>query len=68
MNTEARTGDNLGGILRMVAAMALFAVEDMFIKFAAAWLPVGQIVFVSGMPSEAAGPGSGCCIRNRANR
>ena len=49
MNDEARSGDNLGGILRMVAAMALFAVEDMFIKFAAAGLPVGQIVFVAGI-------------------
>ena len=48
MTNEPRTGDNLGGILLMLAAMALFGVEDMFIKFAAATLPVGQIVFVSG--------------------
>lgn len=40
--------DNLRGILLMLAAMALFAVEDMFLKWAAAGLPVGQIVFVSG--------------------
>lgn len=33
----------------MILAMALFAVEDMFIKWAAAGLPVGQIVFVSGV-------------------
>jgi drug/metabolite transporter (DMT)-like permease len=49
MNSAARTGDNLGGILMMVTSMALFAIEDMFIKFAAAAMPVGQIVFVSGI-------------------
>ena len=49
MNIEARTSDNLSGIQWMLAAMALFAVEDMFIKFAAADLPVGQIVFVTGL-------------------
>lgn len=32
----------------MVAAMALFAIEDMFIKLAGAVLPSGQIVFVLG--------------------
>ena len=32
----------------MVAAMALFAIEDMFIKLAAANLPSGQIVFILG--------------------
>lgn len=40
---------NLRGILLMVASMALFAVEDMFLKLAAASLPVGQIIFVSGV-------------------
>lgn len=40
--------DNLRGILFMLASMALFALEDMFLKWAAAGLPVGQIVFVSG--------------------
>lgn len=40
--------DNLKGSLLMMAAMALFAVEDMFIKFAAHTLPAGQIVFVLG--------------------
>ncbi|QYZ70930.1 DMT family transporter [Neotabrizicola shimadae] len=39
---------NLRGILLMVASMALFAIEDMFLKLAAASLPVGQIIFVSG--------------------
>ncbi|MBU9698480.1 DMT family transporter [Rhodobacteraceae bacterium HSP-20] len=32
----------------MVAAMALFAVEDMFLKIAAADLPVGMVIFVAG--------------------
>lgn len=32
----------------MVAAMALFAVEDMFLKVAAADLPVGMVIFVAG--------------------
>lgn len=32
----------------MVAAMALFAVEDMFLKWAAADLPVGMVIFVAG--------------------
>lgn len=40
---------NLRGILLMVASMALFAVEDMFLKLAASSLPVGQIIFVSGV-------------------
>lgn len=40
--------DNLRGILLMVASMALFGVEDMFLKWAAAGLPIGQIIFVSG--------------------
>lgn len=40
---------NLRGILLMVGSMALFAVEDMFLKFAAASLPVGEIIFVSGL-------------------
>ena len=40
--------DNLRGIVLMVLAMALFGLEDMFLKWAAVGLPVGQIVFVSG--------------------
>ncbi len=32
----------------MVASMALFAVEDMFLKWAAADLPVGMVIFVAG--------------------
>lgn len=40
---------NLRGIVLMVVSMALFAVEDMFLKLAASSLPVGQIIFVSGI-------------------
>ena len=40
--------DNLRGIVLMLVSMALFALEDMFLKWAAAGLPVGQIIFVSG--------------------
>ncbi len=40
--------DNLRGIVLMVLSMAFFAVEDMFLKFAAADLPIGEIVFISG--------------------
>lgn len=32
----------------MLASMALFAVEDMFLKWAAADLPVGMVIFVAG--------------------
>ena len=46
--TEPRS-DNLTGILLMLAAMALFAVEDLFLKWAAVGLPLGQIVLVSGV-------------------
>jgi drug/metabolite transporter (DMT)-like permease len=42
------TGDNLRGSLLMIAAMALFAIEDGFIKQASTGLPVGLIVFVLG--------------------
>lgn len=40
--------ENLRGILMMVTAMALFAVEDMFIKWAAFGVPTGQIILISG--------------------
>lgn len=40
--------DNLRGILLMVAAMGGFALEDMFIKWAAAGLPTGQILLMLG--------------------
>jgi drug/metabolite transporter (DMT)-like permease len=40
--------DNLRGSILMVAAMAGFAVEDVFLKFAARSLPVGQILMMFG--------------------
>lgn len=40
--------DNLRGSLLMILAMAGFAVEDMFIKSAAATLPVGEILILFG--------------------
>lgn len=45
--TDSR--DNLRGILLMVAAMGGFALEDMFIKWAAAGLPTGQILLMLGL-------------------
>lgn len=39
---------NLRGATLMVAAMAGFAVEDMFLKFAARSVPVGQILMIFG--------------------
>ena len=39
---------NLRGSLLMVAAMAGFAVEDVFLKFAARSVPVGQILIIFG--------------------
>jgi drug/metabolite transporter (DMT)-like permease len=41
--------DNLRGILLMVASMAGFAMEDMFIKWAAADLPTGEILLLLGV-------------------
>lgn len=40
---------NLRGIVMMLTSMAFFALEDMFIKFAAEGLPTGEIVLVSGI-------------------
>lgn len=41
-------GDNLRASVLMVAAMALFAAQDVFIKFLAADMPAGQIVLLIG--------------------
>lgn len=41
--------DNLRGIGLMVLAMALFAVEDMFIKLASAMMPTGQVIAATGL-------------------
>jgi drug/metabolite transporter (DMT)-like permease len=48
MNPSHASGANLRGIFLMVASMALFGIEDMFLKWAAQGLPLGQIIFVSG--------------------
>jgi drug/metabolite transporter (DMT)-like permease len=40
--------DNLRGSLLMIASMAGFAVEDLFLKIAARQLPVGQILMMFG--------------------
>jgi drug/metabolite transporter (DMT)-like permease len=49
MLTPSKPGDNLTGILLMLAAMALFAVEDLFLKWLAVGLPLGQIILASGV-------------------
>ena len=41
--------DNLRGVALMLGAMALFALEDMFLKWAALGLPTGELVFVAGI-------------------
>ena len=41
--------DNIRGSALMVLAMAGFALEDTFIKFLSADLPVGQILFLMGI-------------------
>jgi drug/metabolite transporter (DMT)-like permease len=48
MGRSEPRSENLTGILLMLAAMALFAVEDLFLKLAAADLPIGQIILISG--------------------
>lgn len=47
-NTATRSA-NLTGSILMVAAMAIFAVEDTFIKAASAVLPVGQTMVIFGL-------------------
>jgi drug/metabolite transporter (DMT)-like permease len=49
MSDRPPRSDNLTGILLMLAAMALFAVEDLFLKWLAVELPLGQIILVSGL-------------------
>jgi drug/metabolite transporter (DMT)-like permease len=41
--------DNLRGSLLMVLAMAVFALEDMFFKWSAVGMPIGQILLASGL-------------------
>ena len=47
-HVPASAADNLRGAALMVAAMAAFAVEDMFLKAAAAALPVGVVLMLFG--------------------
>ena len=47
IRTEAQS-ENSTGILLMLAAMALFAAEDLLLKWASVGLPVGQIILISG--------------------
>lgn len=44
---------NLQGSLLMIGAMALFAIEDAFIKAASQTLPIGQIMIVFGLGGAA---------------
>ncbi|MGV8985323.1 MAG: DMT family transporter [Cypionkella sp.] len=41
--------ENLRGIGLMAVSMALFALEDMFLKFAAQDLPTGEILLITGL-------------------
>lgn len=43
-----QSAQNLRGITLMLVSMAFFAVEDMFLKWAARDLPVGMVIFVAG--------------------
>lgn len=45
--------ENMRGSLLMVLAMALFAIEDTFIKLASTTVPVGQILIISGIGGAA---------------
>ena len=44
--------ENLRGIVLMLISMALFAVEDMFLKWAAMRVPAGEVLFVNGLASS----------------
>jgi drug/metabolite transporter (DMT)-like permease len=46
---DARHRDNLIGAIWMVAAMAIFSLEDSFIKSAAQSMPVGQVLIAFGL-------------------
>ncbi|KAJ56608.1 membrane protein [Actibacterium mucosum KCTC 23349] len=45
--------ENLRGITMMVASMALFAVEDTFIKILTAQMPMGQVLVILGVGGAA---------------
>ncbi len=46
---EHSSRENLFGILLMAASMAMFAIEDMFIKKLSAHMPMGQILVILGL-------------------
>ena len=41
--------ENVRGIVRMLAAMAVFVVNDTLVKLAAAHIPTGEAIFVRGV-------------------
>ena len=49
MPTPASNTANLSGTLWMISAMALFAIEDAFVKQVAVTLPLGQILCLFGL-------------------
>lgn len=53
MTPKAPRSANLRGSLWMVAAMAGFAVEDMFLKAATAHIPLGQALLIFGLTGAA---------------
>ncbi len=57
--------DNLRGTVLMVVSMALFAVEDVFLKLAAAQMPVGQVLMIFGAFGLL---GFGLLVRGRGQR
>jgi drug/metabolite transporter (DMT)-like permease len=48
--TAAQNAENLRGISLMTGSMALFAFEDMFLKFSAQSLPTGEILLLTCIP------------------
>ena len=48
MPTAAQASDNTRAALTMVASMAFFAVEDLFLKWSAEALPPGQVLALTG--------------------
>ncbi len=48
--TALRNAENLRGISLMTGSMALFAFEDMFLKFSAQTLPTGEILLLTCIP------------------
>ena len=47
--------DNIRGIIAMLAAMAVFVVNDTLMKLAAAHMPTGEAIFLRGVFTTALG-------------